>query len=76
MQYWFLVGSYLSRAITKEPCLDRKDIIIDLKTFLSRQINREDRVGGEGRKELRSLPSPPRTIFSTVNSLGHVIIRW
>jgi hypothetical protein len=45
-------------------------------TFLSRQINREDRVGGEGRKELRSLPSPPRTIFSTVNSLGHVIIRW
>ena len=28
--------------ITKEPCLDRKDIIIDLKTFLSRQINRED----------------------------------
>ena len=67
-----------ARAITKELCLDRKDIIIDLKTFLSRQINREDRVGGEGRKELRSLPQPSTLSYRLIISVPgpvHVLVK-
>ena len=42
-------------------------------TFLSRQINREDRVGGEGRKELRSLPSTHNLILHVKGKLKSIL---